>query len=39
MHMKEGEEPWELLFNPKDFSLNNPDMELDNFRIDVEQLR
>ena len=39
MPMVEGEEPWELLFSPKDFSQENPDMELENFRIDVQQLK
>ena len=33
------EEPWKLLFSPKQFAIDNPDLVLDDYRLDVARLK
>jgi len=39
MPLSAEEEPWKLLFSPKQFAIDNPDLVLDDYRLDVARLK
>ena len=39
MPFTDQEEPWRLLFSPKEFATENPDLVLNSYRLDVDKLK